>query len=56
MHNQKKWNIYIMVDNHKFYLRKEMTTLEAINWLKENCKVHNTDYFMCDTQVFCECQ
>ena len=56
MCKQKKWNIYIMASNHKFYLRKGMTTLEAINWLKENCKVHNNDYFMCDTQVFCECK
>lgn len=58
MYNQKKWNIYMMANDHKIYLRKALTTLEAISWLKENCKVKDTDYFMhgTQTQVFCECK
>lgn len=54
MYKQKKWSTYIMVLNHKIYLRKAMTTMEVIKWLKENCKMSGSDYFMCDTQVFCE--
>lgn len=53
---QKFWSTYIMVLNHKIYLRKSMTTMEAIKWLKENCKMSGTDYFMCGNQVFCECK
>lgn len=56
MHKQKKWNIYMMVYNLKIYLRKEMTTMEAVNWLSDNCKTENSNYFMCGTQVFCECR
>ena len=53
---QKLWSAYIMANNSKIYLRKSMTTMEIINWLKENCKIIGTDYFMCDEQVFCECK
>jgi hypothetical protein len=53
---QKKWNAYIMAGNLKIYLRKAMTTTEAVNWLQQKCKVVNTEYFMCGTQVFCECK
>ena len=51
---QKAWSVYIMVGNLKIYLRKRMTTMEAIDWLAENCNMQNSDYFMCGTQVFCE--
>ena len=54
MAKQKRWNMYIMAGNLKFYLIKHLTTSEAINWIKENCKVEDTNYFMCGTQVFCE--
>lgn len=56
MYNQKKWNIYIMANDHKIYLRKGMTTMEAIKWLEDNCITKNTDYFMHGTgiQAFCE--
>lgn len=50
----KKWNIYIMAGNLKIYLRKAMTTNEAIKWLSANCKTDNGNHFMCGTQVFCE--
>lgn len=53
---QKKWNAYIMVGNIKFYLKKAMTTTEIIKWLFANCKISGTNYFMCDTEVFCECK
>lgn len=53
---QKKWNAYIMVGNFKFYLKKAMTTTEIIKWLMNNCKIIDTKYFMCDTEVFCECK
>lgn len=53
-YKQKKWNAYIMAGRIKLYLRKGMTTNEAIKWLQQNCKIINTDYFMCGTQVFCE--
>ena len=53
---QKRWSTYIMVGNIKVYLRKSMTTMEVIKWLDEHCKEINTDYFMCGTQVFCECR
>ena len=52
----KLWNAYIMAGNLKIYLRKSMTTTEIIKWLADNCKTVNTDYFMCGTQVFCECK
>jgi hypothetical protein len=55
-HVQRKWNTYIMVGNLKIYLCKRMTTMEAVKWLQDNCKTHNSDYFMCGTQVFCECR
>lgn len=55
-YKQKKWNVYIMAGNLKIYLRKAMTTMEAVKWLQQNCKHVNTDYFMCGTQVFCECK
>lgn len=51
---QKKWNAYIMLGNLKFYLKRTMTTTEACKWLEANCKIHNNNYFMCGTQVFCE--
>ena len=54
MHKPKLWSTYIMVLNHKFYLRKSMSTTEAVNWLLNHCKIIGTDYFMCGTQVFCE--
>ena len=53
---QKLWNTYIMADNKKIYLRKTMTTMEAYEWLKANCESDNGNYFMCGTQVFCECR
>ena len=55
-HKQKKWSTYIMVGNVKIYLRKAMTTMEAVKWLQEKCKIQNTDYFMGNRQVFCECK
>ena len=56
MKRQKLWSAYIMVLNHKIYLRKHMTTMEIIKWLTNNCKIIGTSYFMCDTEVFCECK
>lgn len=56
MSKQKKWSAYIMIGNLKFYLRKHMSTTEIINWLIKNCKIVGTNYFMCDTEVFCECK
>jgi hypothetical protein len=53
---QKKWSAYIMVGNLKVYLRKAMTTSEIIKWLDTHCKTVNADFFMCGTQVFCECK
>ncbi len=53
---KSKWNAYIMIGNFKFYLRKAMTTTEIINWLITNCKIIGTNYFMCGTEVFCECK
>lgn len=52
----KQWSIYIMVGNLRIYLRKTMTTLEAVKWLKDNCKADNANYFMYGRQVFCECK
>lgn len=54
MYNKRKWNTYIMVGNLKIYLRKAMTTMEAMKWLQDNCKSDNGNHFMCGTQVFCE--
>ena len=56
MYKQKKWSIYIMCGDTKAYLRKEMTTQEAIKWLDDNCDVKETNWFMhgIGTQVFCE--
>ena len=56
MAKQKLWNAYIMKGNYKFYLCKGMTTGEAVKWLQDNCKEDNSNYFMCGTQVFCECR
>lgn len=56
MTKQKKWNAYIMAGGIKVYLRKAMTTLEAVKWLEDNCKADNGNHFMCGTQVFCECR
>ena len=56
MYNQKKWSTYKMVGNLKIYLRRSMTTTEAINWLQEHCKMQNTEYFIGKTQVFWECK
>ena len=53
---QKLWNAYIMLGNLKFYLKRSMTTTEIIKWLTDNCKIIGTNYFMCDTEVFCECK
>ena len=52
----KRWNAYIMLGNIKFYLRRSMTTNEAVKWLQENCQTQNSNHFMCGTQVFCECR
>lgn len=49
-----KWSVYIMVGNLKIYLRKHMTTTEAIRWLNNHCKTENSNHYMCGTQVFCE--
>lgn len=54
MSKQKKWSAYIMLGDLKFYLRRSMTTTEIIKWLTDNCKIIGTNYFMCDTEVFCE--
>lgn len=56
MKKKKLWNAYIMAGNLKIYLRKSMTTMEIIKWLQDNCKTDNDNYFMCGTQVFCECR
>lgn len=56
MKRQKLWSAYIMVLNHKIYLRKSMTTTEIIKWLTDNCRIVGTNYFMCDAEVFCECK
>ena len=53
---QKQWSAYIMKGDFKFYLRRSMTTTEIIKWLFDNCKVIGTNYFMCGTEVFCECK
>ena len=50
----KLWNAYIMVNNKKIYLRKFMTTMEALKWIDANCESDNENYFMCGTQVFFE--
>lgn len=49
-----KWNIYIMIGNLKVYLRKAMTTMEAVKWLEAKCTSRNSHYFIGATQVFCE--
>ena len=55
MKNKKKlWHAYIMAGNTKLYLRKGMTTIEAVNWLKAKCTMCNGEFFMCNQQVFCE--
>lgn len=54
MARQYKWNVYVMAGNMKFYLRKQMTTQEAIKWLDANCEHKNGNNFMCGHQVFCE--
>ena len=56
MAKNKFWNVYIMANNKKIYLRKDMTTMEAYKWLESNCKPDNGNYFMCGNQVFCECK
>jgi hypothetical protein len=53
---QKKWSAYIMVGNLKFYLCRSMATTEIIKWLMDNCRIVGTNYFMCDSEVFCECK
>lgn len=52
----KKWNIYFISNGKKSYLRRGITTLAAVNWLKKNCRVKETNFFMCKTglQIFCE--
>lgn len=52
----KRWNAYIMIGNIKLYLRRSMTTREAVKWLQEKCKTQNSNHFKCGTQVFCECR
>lgn len=52
----KLWNAYIMIGNLKVYIKRAMTTMEAIKWLQKKCKIQNTDYFMGNRQVFCECK
>ena len=54
MAKTKLWNVYIISDKKKIYLRKGMTTKEACKWLEDNCETDNDYYFMCGTQVFCE--
>jgi hypothetical protein len=54
MKRQKRWNAYIMAGRLKIYLRKAMTTNEAVKWLQEKCKIVGTNYFMCGVQVLCE--
>jgi hypothetical protein len=56
MERKKKWNTYIMAGNLKVYLRKAMSTTEAVKWLQNNCKADNGNHFMCGMQVFCECK
>jgi len=56
MYNNKKWNTYIMVGNLKIYLRKRMTTTEAVKWLQKHCKANNGNHFIRGMQVFCECK
>ena len=51
---KRHWSIYIMLGNLKIYLRKSITTTEAVNWLQAKCKHNNSNYFMHGTQVFCE--
>lgn len=52
---EKKWNLYIIVKDVKTYIKRELSTSEAIKWLGENCKIENFGFFMCETEVFCEC-
>lgn len=51
----KLWNAYFLTNKKKIYLRKNMTVTEACEWLEANCEHDNGNYFMCGTQVFCEC-
>ncbi len=50
----KKWSTYIMLGNFKLYLRKHMTTTEAIKWLESKCVRENGNNFMCGFRVYCE--
>ena len=52
---EKKWNLYIIVKDTKTYIKKELSTKEAIKWINENCRIENLGFFMCETEVFCEC-
>jgi len=57
MSNRERWSAYIMIGgNFKFYLRRHMTTTEIIAWIRKHCKIIGTNYFMCGTEVFCECK
>ena len=54
MSKHRTWNAYIMAGNIKIYLRKNMTTTEAVKWLKTKCKHTNGKDFMCGHKVLCE--
>lgn len=56
MNNKKKWYIYMVFKDHKIYLRKSMTTTEAVRWIIKHCKVNKTTYFFYGREVFCECK
>ena len=56
MRKQKKWNVYILSKHDKLYLCKGMTAQEVLKWLESNCKIENSDYYMCGNQVFYECK
>lgn len=49
-----RWNAYVLVGNIKVYLRKHMTTTEAVKWLDSKCTNHNGVNLMCGLQVHCE--
>lgn len=55
MDNSKRWFIYIMIGNLKVYIKKAMTTTEAVNWLQAKCKIDNNHHrWMYGKQIFCE--
>lgn len=57
MSNGKGWSAYIMIGKHfKFYLCHQKTTEEIKKWIEKYCKIIGTSFFMCGTEVFCECK